>query len=67
MKVWIERCEQSGHGISWKGVDSLVKSTQHNGDRNITEREINLAYGLKDKMASILINPSKYFILQITF
>ena len=38
-----------------------------NGDRNITEREINLAYGLKDKMESILINHSKYFIFQITF
>ena len=52
MKVWIERCEQSGHGISWEGVVSLVKS-HRNGDRNITEREIDLAYGLKDKMASI--------------
>ena len=67
MKVWIQRCEQSGHGISWEGVASLVKAAQHNGDRNLTEREIDLAYGLKDKMASILINPSKYFILQITF
>ena len=46
---------------------SLVKEAQRNGDRNLIEREINLAYGLKDKMASILINPSKYFILQITF
>ena len=40
MKVWIERCEQSGHGISWKGVASLVKATHRNGDKNITEREI---------------------------
>ena len=46
---------------------SLVKEAQRNGDRNLTEREINLAYGLKDKMESILINPSKYFILQIIF
>ena len=67
MKVWIERCEQLGHGISWECVASLVKSAQCKGDRNLTEREIDLAYGLKDKMASILINPSKYFILQITF
>ena len=67
MKVWIERCEQSGHGISWKGVASLVKASHRNGDRNLTEREIDLAYGLKDKMERILINPSKYFILQITF
>ena len=67
MQVWIERCKQLGHGISWEGVASLVKEAHHNGDRNLTKREIYLAYGLKDKMASILINPSKYFILQITF
>ena len=51
MKVWIERCKQSGHGISWEGVASLVKEAQCNGDRNLTEREIDLAYGVKDKMA----------------
>ena len=67
MKAWIERCEQSGHGISWEGVASLVKAAHRNGDINLTEREIDLAYGLKDKMASILINHSKYFIFQITF
>ena len=43
MKVWIERCKQSGHGISWEGVASLVKVAQHNGDRNITDRKIDLA------------------------
>ena len=53
MKVWIERCEKSCHGISWEGVDSLVKEAQCNGDNNLTEREIDLAYGVKDKMESI--------------
>ena len=53
MKVWIEWCEQLGHGISWEGVASLVKVAQHNGDRNLAEKEINLAYDLKDKMESI--------------
>ena len=53
MKVWIEQCAQLGHGISWEGVASLVKATQHNGDNNLIEREINLAYGVKDKMESI--------------
>ena len=67
IKVWIERCRQSGHGISWEGVASLVKEAHHNGDTNLIEREINLAYGLKDKQAIILINHSKFFILQITF
>ena len=49
MKVWIEWCEQYGHGISWEGVASSVKSSHCNGDTNITEWEIDLAYGLKDK------------------
>ena len=53
MKVWIERCEQSSHGISWEGVASLVKAAQCNGDRNLRKREIDLAYGVKDKMESI--------------
>ena len=49
MKVWIARCEQYGHGISWEGVASLVKKSHCNGDTNLTQREIDLAYGLKDK------------------
>ena len=53
MKVWIERCKQLGHGISWEGVASLVKAAQRNGDRNLTERDIDLEGGLKDKMESI--------------
>ena len=53
MKVWIERCEQLGHGISWEGVASLLKAAQRNGDRNLTKREIELAYGVKDKMVRI--------------
>ena len=53
MKVWIERCKQSVHGISWEGVASLVKAAQCNGDRNLRKREIDLAYGVKDKMESI--------------
>ena len=64
MKVWIEQCEHSGHGISWEGVASLVKEAQHNGDRNLTERKIDLAYGLKDKKERILINHTIYIFLQ---
>ena len=67
MKVWIELCEQSGHGISWEGVASLVKAAHCNGDTNLTQREIDLAYGLKDKQESRLINHSNYYFLQITF
>ena len=49
MRVWIERCEQVGHGILWEGVAPLVKAADRNGDTNITQRENDLAYGLKDK------------------
>ena len=55
MKVWIEWREQYGHGISWECVASLVKASHRNGDTNLIENEINLAYGLKDKQVSILI------------
>ena len=61
MKVWIERCEQSGHGISWEGVALLVKTTHRNGAANLTQREIDLAYGLKDKQEIILMNHSIFF------
>ena len=61
MKVWIERCEQYGHGISWEGLVSLVKAAHRNGDTNLTQREIDLAYGLKDKQASILSNHTIFF------
>ena len=59
--IWIEQCEQSGHGISWEGVASLVKAAHCNGDTNLIEREINLAYGLKDKHESILIGHNIFF------
>ena len=65
MKVWIERCKQSSHGISWEGVASLVKAAHHNGDTNLTQREIDLAYGLKHKQESILINHTKFFFKHI--
>ena len=61
MKVWIKRCEQLGHGISWEGVASLVKETHRNGDTNLTQRQIDLAYASKYKQESILINHSNSF------
>ena len=53
MKVWIEQCEQYGHGISWEGVASLVKVSHRNGDTNLTERVIDLSYGLNDKNLTV--------------
>ena len=66
MKVWIEQCKQYFHGMSWEGVASWVKAAHCNGDTNFTQREIDLAYGLKDKKTSILINHSDFFF-QITY
>ena len=55
MEVWIERCNRAGQGLSWEGVASLVKEAHRNGDANLTEREIDLAYSLKNKQVSIIL------------
>ena len=55
MTVWIERCQQSGRTLTWEGVASLVKEAHRNGDSNVTQREIDLAYGLRDKQVRINI------------
>ena len=65
MKVCIKRCEQSGHEISWEGVASLVKEAHHNGDANLTKKEIDLGYSLKDKQEKILISHTIKFFSNI--
>ena len=62
MNILIERCKKYSHGISWEGVASFVKAAHRNGDTNLTQREIDLAYGLKDKKASISINHTIFFL-----
>ena len=62
MKVWTEQCEQYDHGISWECVASLVKETHRNGDTNLTQREVDLTYGLKDNQEIILINHTIFFL-----
>jgi hypothetical protein len=48
MKVWIDRCKQRHGGrLSWKELFELVREAHHNGDSNVTQREIDLAYYLK--------------------
>ena len=37
-------------------MDSSVKEAHRNGDGNLTEREIDLAYGLKDKEVSMIFS-----------
>jgi hypothetical protein len=53
MKLWIEQCEQHEGRLSWEWVITLIKRAHRNEDRNLTQREIDLAYGLKDKQVSI--------------
>jgi hypothetical protein len=49
MNVWIERCKQHHGGrLSWKQLSELVREARRNEDVNVTQREIDLAYGLKD-------------------
>lgn len=55
MNVWIERCNRFGQRLSWECVASLVKEAHRNGDANLTEREIDLAYSLKDKQVSMIL------------
>jgi hypothetical protein len=53
MKLWIEQCEQHHGRLSWEGVATLIKRAHRNEDHNLMQREIDLAYGLKDKQVSI--------------
>jgi hypothetical protein len=53
MNVWIERCKQhNGDRLSWKQLSELVKEAHCKRDANVTQREIDLAYGLKDGQVS---------------
>jgi hypothetical protein len=49
MNVWIEICKQHNGGrLSWKRISELVRESHRNRDANATQREIDLAHGLKD-------------------
>jgi hypothetical protein len=53
MNVWIERCKQHNGGrLSWQRLSELVREAHRNEDANVTQREIDLAYGLKDGQVS---------------
>lgn len=53
MKLWIEQCEEHDGRLSWEGVATLIKRARRNEYNNLMQREIDLAYGLKDKHVSI--------------
>ena len=53
MSELIEICKEHKYGrLSWKLLSELIRETYHSGDGNVTDREIDLAYGLKDRKVS---------------
>jgi hypothetical protein len=53
MNVWIEICKHHNGGrLSWKRLSKLVREVHRNRDANVTQREIDLAYGLKNRQVS---------------
>jgi hypothetical protein len=51
---WIEYTEEYFGRLSWEGVSKMIKTTHLHRDQfhDITSREVDLAFGLKDKHAS---------------
>ena len=57
MEHWIEDCEECFGRLSWEGVSEMIKTThchRHQFHDLTSQREVDLAYGLKDKKASKL-------------
>jgi hypothetical protein len=62
MKVCIDICkEHHGGRLSWKELYELVREAHRNGYFNVTQREIDLAYCLKDGKARKLTHFVKLF------
>jgi len=51
MENWIEYCEEYFGRLSWEGVSKMIKTTHRHRHEcpDLTQREIDLAFGLKDK------------------
>ena len=57
MEHWIEDYEECFSRLSWEGVNEMIKMArrhQHQFPDLTSQREVDLAYGLKDKKASKL-------------
>ena len=48
MAIWIEWCQHFGHRLKWKPMSSMVKQAHCNGDPNVTQNKIDLAYDIRD-------------------
>jgi hypothetical protein len=64
MKVWIDRCKEChGSKLSWKELSELVIEAHHNGDFDVTQRETDLAYCLKDGKERKFIHFTQLFYI----
>jgi hypothetical protein len=59
MEHWIKYTEEYFGRLSWEGVSKMIKIAHHHRDQfpDPTSREVDLAYGLKDKHASSIFYP----------
>lgn len=53
MKRWIEQCLQVYDILSWDMVAELIRKACLDHDTDLTQREIDIAYGAKDRNVSI--------------
>jgi hypothetical protein len=51
MEHWIEYTEEYFSRLSWEGVSNMIKTMHRHRDQflDLTSREVDLAFGLKDK------------------
>jgi hypothetical protein len=58
MEHWIEDCEEYFGRLSWEGISKMIKTAPRHRHQlhpdTTSQREVDLAYGLKDKQASKL-------------
>ena len=53
MSEWIETCKAHNDGrLSWQLLFELIREAYRSGDGNVTDKKIDLAYGLKDTKVS---------------
>jgi hypothetical protein len=54
LEHWIEYIEEYFGRLSWEGVSKMIKTMHCHRDKfpDLTSREVDLAFGLKDKQTS---------------
>ena len=54
MEHWIEYIEEYFGRLSWEGVRKMIKTSHHHRNQfpDLTSREVDLVFGLKDKQES---------------